>query len=196
MSLRLLSISQLSEVTGKDRRTITKRLAGVEPHSTEGRAVIYSAPEAISLIMASDTVAGLDKKLLQAEVGLEIARQAKMEIEVGKLRGELVSVEDVAKAVEKEYSFVRAQFRSIPSKLAKPLSMVQEPNEVYKQLDEAINDCLAELTVDKKYEQSRQHLESARSAAEAESTVDVSSVPPVEPGGMGGPVQVSEPGIE
>lgn len=152
MSLRYLSISQLSEVTGKDRRTVTKRLALVAPHTTEGRAILYDAAEAIETIFVSDSVEGMDKKLLKAELGLEIARQAKAEIEVGKLRGELIPIGEVVRCVEKEYSFVRAQIRSLPSKLAKPLSMIADPVEVHSRLLEAVNECLAELVADVLFE--------------------------------------------
>lgn len=196
MSLRYLSISQLSEVTGKDRRTVSKRLSGIEPHSLKGNAQLYDSARAVELICAAESVAGMDKQLLKAELGVEVARQAKMEIEVGKLRGELVPLGDVAKAVEKEYSFVRAQFRSIPSKLAKPLSMISDPNEVHLRLHEAVDECLAELTADVKYDELNRKFESARSAADPVPEIDHDPGAEVDASGMGRQPEISESGIE
>lgn len=196
MSLHQLSISQLSEITGKDRRTITKRLAGIEPQSGKGRAILYDAPEAIEAIFVSDSVEGMDKKLLRVQLAVEEERLQKLRIENGRALGELVPVEQVAKAVEKEYSFIRSQIRSIPSKMAKPLSMVTDPNEVYSRLQAAVDECLTELTMDAKYEQAQQQLDAARSASNTESQADSSAITTVEPGGMGGPLPFPESGVE
>lgn len=190
MSLRYLSISQLSEITGKDRRTVSKRLAAITPQSEAGRAILYDAPAAIEAIFLSDSVEGMDKKLLRVELAVEEERLQKLKIENGRSLAELVPVEQVAKAVEKEYSFVRAQVRSIPSKMAKPLSMVTDPNQVYTRLQEAVDECLTELTMDKKYADADRQLNSARDAVGKESKDSTGSIATPESGRVGGSVQI------
>lgn len=188
MSLRYLSISQLSEVTGKDRRTISKRLASIQPHSDEGRAYKYDAAVALDLIFASDSVQGMDKQLLKAQLGLELGKQAKIEIEVAKLRGELIPLGEIVKAVEKEYANVRAQLRAIPSKLAKILSMVTDPNEVYLRLTESIDETLTELTADKEFAD-KQKLMEAKTDAEIIPTAPEQPATPDEPNDKSGVIE-------
>lgn len=161
MSLRYLSISQLSEITGKDRRTISKRLAGMQPHSVNGRAQLYDAVEALEQLFISDKIEGMDKKLLRVELALEEEKLQKLKIENGRALGELVPVDSVCKEVEKEYAFVRSQLRSLPSKLAKPLSMVTDPNEAYALLTDSVDECLRELTADAAYAEKSQSLAQA-----------------------------------
>jgi hypothetical protein len=185
MSLRYLSLSQLSDITGKDRRTVAKRLAAVKPHSEKGRAILYDAPEAIEAIFLSDSVEGMDKKLLRVELAVEEERLQKLRIENGRSLGELVAVDQVAKAVEKEYSFVRAQVRSIPSKMAKPLSMVTDPNEIYSRLTDAVDECLTELTMDTKYADAERQLDASREAVSKESQANIGTITTVESSGMG-----------
>lgn len=194
MSLKFLSKNQLHEVTGKDRRTIDKRLAGVAPHANKGKNQLYLAAEVIPLILAEQAVAGFEKKLKRIELETAEEQLQKLKLANGKTTGELVPVEDVAKVVEKQYSFVRAKMRALPSSHAKPLSMMTDPNEVHTLLREVIDECLAELTADDKYERDRQELESAREATNTGSPELVETRPDTEPSGVGGPEEISQPG--
>jgi phage terminase Nu1 subunit (DNA packaging protein) len=162
MNLRFLSINQLSELTGKDRRTIKDRLTDVPAHSEDKRGSYYDTHIALERIFEpKKTVGGMERQLLTEELRLEKARADKMELEVQEMHGRLVPVEDVVKAVEREYTFVRSQFRALPSKLAKPLSMITDPNQVYTRLTEAVDECLSELTADQKFEDVHQAVRSA-----------------------------------
>ena len=51
-----LSISQLSDLTGRDRRTITKQLSGLTHTPGEGGAMLYKSSEALPLIYAVDNL--------------------------------------------------------------------------------------------------------------------------------------------
>ncbi len=195
MKLHALSINQLSELTGKDRRTIKKYLEALAPAKTDNRADYYNSRDALALLYAPDMTQGLDRKLQIEELRNQEHRNEKLKLEIDEMKGRLVPIEDVAKAVEKEYTFVRSKFRSIPTKLAKPISMILDPNEARIRLQEAVDECLTELTADTKYEQERLQFESAGSATEEESS-DPNTTASVESGSVGGSVSVSEPGIE
>ncbi len=151
MVSRYLSRSQLSDLTGKDRRTISKRLEGLEPHSTDGRADYYDAYKALPMLYASDSARGIDKKLLEEQLRYETARADKVSLEVEKRKGELIPFEDVCALLEKEYSAVKAGLLAIPTKLALQLSTVDQPKEVKRHIEDAINEVLTELTADKQF---------------------------------------------
>lgn len=198
MKLRFLSINQLSELTGKDRRTIKDRLTGLSPHSEDKRGQYFDTHQALERIFEhKKTEGGIQRKLLQEELRIESARAEKIELEVKAMKGELVPIEDVIKSVEREYTFVRSQLRALPSKLAKPLSMTNDPNEVYTRLTEAVDECLTELTSDEKFKTVQQTIQASkemnleteaddtRTASNQQPEGDISTAATVEPGGMG-----------
>lgn len=55
MRQRLLSVNGLAAATGRDRRTITARLADVEPDATRGTARLYDLDFVIDVIMKDDS---------------------------------------------------------------------------------------------------------------------------------------------
>jgi uncharacterized UPF0146 family protein len=139
------TINQLMELTGKSFRTIKAKLSKLKPVREDGRAAHYDSKEALRAIYS------LSSELEQETLLLERARRQKAEIEVKELTGQLVPIEDVAKTVEREYAYVRNQIRSLPSRLAKPLSMISEPTEVFERLSDSVNECLTELVSDENY---------------------------------------------
>lgn len=164
MNLRYLSINQLSEVTGKDRRTIKKRLAGIAPHSEDGRAQYFDAHVVIDLLFALDSSQGIDKKLQQEELRIESARREKLEIEVKRLRGEMLPIDVVAKELEMACTYVRAQLFSLPNKLSMPLAIISDPAVVNEKIHNALSECLTELNTDHVYIKRLAEIESAAEA--------------------------------
>jgi phage terminase Nu1 subunit (DNA packaging protein) len=148
MSVRYLSKSKLSELTGKDRRTIDKVLSGLKPNSVEGRAQLYDTQLVLPLIFEVESDRSLDRQLQEEQLRHEKGKADKVELEVRKRKGELVEVEDVAKAWEKVLTAVRAELFSIPVKSAHPLAPGMTPAEVKKHLEDAINEALTTLSVE------------------------------------------------
>jgi hypothetical protein len=185
-----MTINQLMELTGKSFRTVKKRLEPLNPVREDGRAAFYDTKAALELLYP--TVAS---ELARENLLLERARREKVEIEVGQMRGVLVPIKEVVKNVEREYSFVRSQLRALPSKLAKPLSMTIDPNEVHTRLSEAVDECLTELTADAKYEHDCNQIESARNSVAEVPEADLGTESTIKSSGMGRSVPVSEPGI-
>jgi phage terminase Nu1 subunit (DNA packaging protein) len=185
MSLRYLSQSQLSEVTGKDARTVKKRLAGIKPHSEDGRSSFYDTHVAIPLIMMADTAATNEKKLQQLEVDIVTEKLKALRYENEEQSGRLVPIEEVVKEIEREYGYVRSQIRSIPSKLAKPLSIITDPHEVHARLSDAVDECLTELVAQAKYEIELNNIESVEASNSIDADTDTSSSAETDAGGMG-----------
>lgn len=141
-----MTMNQLVELTGKTFRTIKKRLEPLAPVREAGNASYYNTKDALALLYPT-----IASEMAQENLMLERARREKAQIEVGKMRGELIPVGDIAKVLGTQFGFLRAQIRSIPSKSAKPLSMISDPHEVYNRLTEMVDECLSELTADAKY---------------------------------------------
>jgi hypothetical protein len=141
-----MNISQLIELTGLNDRTVRKRLKTLNPVREDGRAKFYDTKEALTLLYP--TVAA---ELQRENLLFERAKRKKAEIEVAKLSGELIPIAVIAREVSKEYSIVRTQVRSLPTKLAKALAITTDPVEVQSRLTKAIDDVLTELSADAIY---------------------------------------------
>lgn len=171
MSERYKTVNQLSEMTGKDRRTIKKRIANLKIHSTHGRSEFYDMFEAIPALFSADSKDNVEEQLVQEQLRYETARADKMILEVEQRRGEVVPVSEVARIVSSEYGNVRARLLSVPSRCAKDLSLELDPALVKQRLEEEINEALSELTADEKFEENN-HVEQLTATSETDSTED------------------------
>lgn len=173
MKLRYLSINQLSQVTGKDRATITKRLETSKPYKEDGRAKIYDAHEVIPIIFAAETLKGMSKKIEQVNYDIEKEKLHKIRTENEVKLGKLIPIEDVVKIVEKEYTFVKAQIKSLPSRLSKLLSMESDPVNINGMMHREIDIVLNELTSDETYKKKMDELAQAEKDANERATRSV-----------------------
>lgn len=150
MNLRYLNMSQLSEVTGVDRRTVKSRLEGVEPYRKNGQAVEYDAREVIPLVIGVEKAddKNIYKQLQKEQIRTERAKAEKIELEVAKTKGELVSIEDVCRTVGKEYTYVRSSILSLPVKLAKSISLENDPAVCRSMLKQEVDEILKHLQAD------------------------------------------------
>jgi phage terminase Nu1 subunit (DNA packaging protein) len=171
MSERYKSINQISELTGKDRRTIKKKILSLPIHSTHGRAEYYDLHLALPLLFSNGNEKDTEKEMIDEQLRYERARADKMILEVEQRRGEVVATSEVARIVAAEYTNVRARLLSIPSRCAKDLSIESNPSLVKERLDQEINEALAELTADEKFEEN-QHVDQSSSNSETDSTED------------------------
>jgi hypothetical protein len=177
MDLRFLNISQLGEVTGLDRRTVTDRLKDVTPIKTHGKAIIYDAPAVLPIIlgMADITALNAKEKLLIEQAQHEKAKRERAQIELEQLKKEVVPISDVAKVVGDEYSRVRARLYAIPSRSASDLSESNNPRECQQIVHNEIDEALSELTADKKY-QEIEHVDEPSENTEADSTEESQAI--------------------
>ena len=104
-----ISINKLSTLTGRDRRTITKRLATLAPN-TQGE---YLASEALRLIYNPDEL-----NPTQERARLDAARREMLEIQKSVAEGELVHIDKVTTVWESIVSNARAKLLNLPPRLA------------------------------------------------------------------------------
>jgi phage terminase Nu1 subunit (DNA packaging protein) len=110
------SISQLSEITGIDRRTISRRLQPLEPEIT-GRSHLYETVTALPLIyghMAED--GSLD--LSQERAALARAQRELTELKTAQQQNELVPAAEVEKQAHAAATTVRDTFLALPGRVA------------------------------------------------------------------------------
>lgn len=148
MSGRYFSINQLSIATGKDRRTVKDRLSKILPEKKAGKAIIYDGHKAFPALFKVEDV---KEQLLSESLRLEKGRADKIELELAKISGSQVPIEDVAAVVEKEYTRVRAQLISIPNKISRDLAVIDDPREITIILEDSINEALSELSAAEKF---------------------------------------------
>ena len=70
-----LSISQLSELTGRDRRTVAGRLADVPHTAGERGAMLYASSEALPLIYAVDNLEAARAAQARSQASLNAVRE-------------------------------------------------------------------------------------------------------------------------
>jgi hypothetical protein len=97
MSERIISwvtLEELRRITGKDRRTISDRIAGL-PFEKKGRSKLYDKTVALQAIMAGGAGAMDESKAKERK---SIAEAEKIELIVSKMKGDLVPVADMKTA--------------------------------------------------------------------------------------------------
>ena len=115
-NLSKLTISQLNELTGRDRRWIKKRLgeAGVEPVEERGRGGNYYAPQpALSALFDSAHLDAAHEQALYSRAKREL-----VEIELEQKRGALIPADETETFVVGLLSMVRTRLLSVPTKAA------------------------------------------------------------------------------
>jgi hypothetical protein len=70
-----LSISQLSELTGRDRRTVAGKLADVPHTAGEPGAMLYESSEALPLIYAVDNLEAARAAQARSQASLNAVRE-------------------------------------------------------------------------------------------------------------------------
>ena len=140
------SISELSHLTGFDRRRIRAALCDLPASKGAKGALLYETIEALPLLYLQpgdgDTFDLTDER---ARLAHHQANRAELEAKV--FAGSLIEIESAADIVGEEYANVRSRLLGIPSRAAPQLiglSIVA----VKTLLDALIFEALAELTAD------------------------------------------------
>lgn len=150
-----ITVNKLAELTGKNRRTIKKRISDLDPIAKEGNANLYDSEKALAAIYFGDYESQIStdpEKVPEgscekvASARFKTAKAEKMEMELDQLKGKLIETDQVCEIVEKQYSIVRSSLFAVPTRISKQLSVIDEPEEIHEKLVEAINEALKELT--------------------------------------------------
>jgi hypothetical protein len=143
-SNHLLSIADMSRITGKDFKTIKKRIGGVEPVKIQGTKHLYNAPEVLELIYIDKEYGELDLTKERAKLTQE--QRKKTHLERKQMEGKLMDVEFVVLNYAKMATAIRAKLLSTPTKISKDLTNISSPLEIQQIIKEHINEVLTEIS--------------------------------------------------
>ena len=122
----LLSINQLSELTGRDRRTITKHLEDLRFIDGEKGAHLYESSEALPAIYSVDSLESARAKQALSQASLNAVREEELRKERIPIQIALDTMDEIFQAmgaiIKNELSPARvneifAKFREAPKKL-------------------------------------------------------------------------------
>ena len=145
-----LSITELHNLTGLDRRRVRSALADLESTPGKKGAVLFESREALPLLYIfprdGDTL-----DLTQERARLAHFQANKAAVEERKLKGELIEVEEVAQIVGADYSNVRAKLLAMPTKGAPELLGIEDIAVAHGIVQRLVIAALEELSADEVY---------------------------------------------
>ena len=142
-----LSITELHNLTGLDRRRVRAALADLESTPGKKGAVMYESREALPMLyVTGDT---LDPRQEQARLNHHRANLAALDER--KAKGELIEVEEVAEIVGADYANLRAKLLAMPTKGSPELLGIEDIAVAHSIVERLVVDALKELTADEVY---------------------------------------------
>lgn len=147
-----ISINMLSQLTGKDRRTVTDRLERVEPVLDEPKKKLFEIKKALPVIFGPQLrdVDGdeepdfFDPQLERAK--LDRTRRRRLELEIDIQKRNLIPKEELEQALADVFGSVRAKLLNIPSKIAQRHHAKLTKKQLQALSKELINETLQELS--------------------------------------------------
>ena len=139
----LVSITELHNLTGIDRRRITKTLADLKHHAGSKNAKQYDSEQAIPLLYLTPEDAALDPNKERARLTHHQANIAALDER--EKSGELVRRDDVVAEVSESIANCRAKLLTIPTKLASVVIGLDDVQSVRGALQAGIHEALDEL---------------------------------------------------
>lgn len=138
------SLSELSELTGFDRRKVSRRLETLKP-TKRGRSHLYDSPQALRLLYGDSAADGkLDPQ--QERAALDRARRESVEADNKKKAGELIHVEEVTAEWVKLLGIFKARLMALPMRLAPELLAASDLRTTENIVKSGIVEALEELS--------------------------------------------------
>ena len=137
------SISQLSDLTGFDRRTVSKRLAHLECEDQGTRGKWYESDSALRTLYAGGD-AGLDPQ--QERALLDAAKRRLADLEYAKRRGDLVPWETVDKALFTGVATMKSRLQGISGQYANVFAAETDAKRIEQILDAEIYAALTDIS--------------------------------------------------
>ena len=117
----LLSINQLSELTGQDRRTIVKRLEDLQSQPGDKNALLYASTEALTRIYAMDSLEAARAAQARSQASLNAVREED-------LRKQRIPIEIVLDSIDEIFQAMGATLKAAEGKTL----TVERINELFE----------------------------------------------------------------
>ena len=137
-----ISISKLHELTGIDRRTITRRLSPLTPDNQGNVGHFYDSAEALRLVFG---VGSGDLDPQQEKALLDRTRRELLEIEVDIKKQNIIPADIVQTHWEKLIANCRAQLLNLPNRLATKVVGAATHQEAEREARILVHEALHEL---------------------------------------------------
>lgn len=147
-----ITVNQLSELTGRDRRTIAKKLEGLTPVSEGTHGGLYDIRAALRMIF--DFNPEDDQKVkfesedfqpAQEKAKLDFVKRQAMELEIQEKERNLIPKAEILEGLQKVFASVKAKLQGLPTKAAQ---QIQGPPQKQTEsiLRKIVDDALTELS--------------------------------------------------
>lgn len=147
MSENFWNISRLADEFGLDRRTVKKRLAGIEPAGNAHGGVAGYRLRDVAHLLVADRIEVDDGETSEELRRRKLKAQARLaEIEVEREEGRLVAREDVDAAAQHFIATTRQRLLGVPAKVAPLVAAQSEPAICQEIVRREQYDALAELS--------------------------------------------------
>lgn len=162
-NLTELTLAQLETITGVSYKTIKKRIGNLAPIRSDGKALYFAPQIALPMIYELGQEEGQGASLDKEKARLAKHQADRAELEVGRMRGELIPAELVEKVWSEMVMAFRAKMLNLPTKCASVVAGISETLDVEAELKRSIDEALTELAA---YEPSQYDLESSAEGSE------------------------------
>lgn len=139
-----MNVEDLTKLTGKTRRTINSRINNLEPCEKTTTSAYYKLVDALPLIYGPEGSQGLE--LTQERAYLARAQAEKTQLEIAKMKGELVHVEAWCEEWARAIIGFKDTLRSMALKIADATVNCKTKEEAYRIINSHANEALSELS--------------------------------------------------
>ena len=139
-----VSINQLSDLTGFDRRTISRRLESLTPEK-EGRSHLYESRDALRLAYGAVSD-GDSLDLSQERAHLALAQRKLAEIKRKELERDLIPAAEVVQFFTEAGMAAKQVMLGVPSRLASVLVGIDDRHKIYSLVDAEVRYALFYLS--------------------------------------------------
>ncbi len=140
------SISELSKISGLDRRIVTAKLSGLPFERGLNNARLYSVPDALKAIFGASDGQRLDGQAEKAR--LDQARANLAEQELARRARDLIPVAEVAEAWATQVLIAKNRLLALPSRVASDVLRLKSQREIESVIKTAVLEILTELSAD------------------------------------------------
>lgn len=142
---QIVSKAELAKILGKDEKTLLrwhKDGLPIRKRGKRGVASQYDTEEVVDWLVAQ---AGTKKEMDSARIRLANAQARKVEIEIERMEGEQIALEDMKLLWANVLARFRAKILALPARLAMQLADMNDPKKIERLLKNHCAEALNEL---------------------------------------------------
>ena len=151
-----ISLRELAELTGKRVSLIEAQLSEITPTNKGKKDTYYYSVDALRAIYVHQKSSSESVELKDQQSQLLKARTKKVEMENKWMEQELIHIDAVGEAYEKQLLVFRQKLIAFPAKLAKQLAYETGPNKIKNILLDEIEEALKVFSYDELREEAQE----------------------------------------